>query len=46
MKDLEVRKYIDEIERLWGSIDGLKVHWTDGRTFIHKNGKWQLDKDK
>lgn len=43
MKVHEVRKYIEEIGRFWCSIDGLKVKWRDGRVFIHKNEKWQLD---
>lgn len=43
MKDLEVREYINEIEKAFGSIEGLKIHWHDGRTFVFKDGKWQLD---
>lgn len=39
MKDPIVSPVIAEIERLFGA-EGLRVTWSDGRVWVHKDGKW------
>lgn len=44
MKDKQVAAIIAEIEKQFGSLDGVRVKWDDGRVFVHKNGRWTVEK--
>lgn len=39
MKDPVVSPIIAEISRVFG-LEGVRVTWTDGRVFVHQDGKW------